>query len=185
MVTIYIIECDKGKYYVGKSVNVDSRIIDHFSSNGAEWTKLYTPLRIINKYDNCDDFDEDKYTIKTMAEYGIENVRGCSFVQTQLSESEITIIMKMINSGQNKCFYCNGTNNFIQSCPNRRELCYRCNRYGHKSTNCYAKKRADGTNISNNCYRCGRDGHWRITCNETTDKFNNKLNSADNLCSIM
>jgi predicted GIY-YIG superfamily endonuclease len=39
MVTIYILECEKGKYYVGKSSNVELRIDEHFANNGPEWTK--------------------------------------------------------------------------------------------------------------------------------------------------
>ena len=45
MVTIYILECKGGKYYVGKiKSNVHKRIKQHFDGKGAKWTKKYKPI---------------------------------------------------------------------------------------------------------------------------------------------
>ncbi len=77
---IYVIECQQGKYYVGKSKDVDARLSEHFTNNGSERTKLYKPIKVVGRYNNCDVFDEDKYTIKMMEKYGVNNVRGGSFV---------------------------------------------------------------------------------------------------------
>jgi hypothetical protein len=94
MVTIYVIECEYGKYYVGKSKDVDVRLLNHFTNNGSEWTKLYKPVKVLGQYDNCDDFDEDKYTIQMMEKYGINNVRGGSFVRIKLDESDQKVICR-------------------------------------------------------------------------------------------
>ena len=47
MVFIYILQLEKGKYYIGKINNLQFRLESHFNSNGAEWTKLYKPVRVL------------------------------------------------------------------------------------------------------------------------------------------
>ena len=119
MVTIYILECDKGKYYVGKSNNVDKRILDHAKTNGSQWTKLYKPQAIENIIEGCDSFDEDKYTIQYMEKYGINNVRGGSFSKIKLSRYEYGVISKMIKSAGDKCYLCGKNDHFINDCPDK------------------------------------------------------------------
>ena len=62
MVFIYILQLEKGKYYVGKTNNPQFRLESHFNSNGSEWTKMYKPKKVLEIKPNCDDYDEDKYT---------------------------------------------------------------------------------------------------------------------------
>lgn len=82
-ITIYILELENNKYYIGRSNDPNNRIYKHFSNRGSTWTKLYKPLNIMKTYNNCDIFDEDKYTIQLMSIYGIDNVRGGSFVMSK------------------------------------------------------------------------------------------------------
>jgi hypothetical protein len=84
MVYIYILQLEQGKYYVGKTINPSFRLDSHFNSNGSAWTKLYKPIKMIELIPNCDDYDEDKYTRMFMDKYGIDNVRGGSFVSVEL-----------------------------------------------------------------------------------------------------
>ena len=73
MVFIYVLELENNKYYIGKTDNPQFRLESHFNSNGAAWTKKYKPINIIELIPNCDDYDEDKYTLKYMEKYGIDN----------------------------------------------------------------------------------------------------------------
>ena len=66
MVYIYVLKLEKGKYYVGKTNNPYFRLESHFNSNGSAWTQKYKPIKILKIIDNCDDYDEDKYTRKYM-----------------------------------------------------------------------------------------------------------------------
>lgn len=59
---IYCLKLEKDKFYIGKSSDVNERILSHFNKNGSEWTKKYKPLEIMEVIENCDEFDEDKYT---------------------------------------------------------------------------------------------------------------------------
>ena len=92
MVYIYVLKLEQDKYYIGKTDNPNIRLENHFSSNGSEWTKLYKPLKIIEIIPNCDNYDEDKHTIKCMEKYGITNVRGGSFCQIRLGDENINTL---------------------------------------------------------------------------------------------
>ena len=67
--------------------------------------------------------------------------------------------------------------------------CYRCGRYGHWASECYAKVGIDGDYLDRassphkvntvlytfdskvtNCFRCGRDSHWANDCYATVHK---------------
>ena len=65
---------------------------------GSEWTSYYKPVKTIEIIESFDDFDEDKYTIKYMSLYGIDNVRGGSFCDLNLNDTYISILSKMIKS---------------------------------------------------------------------------------------
>ena len=106
MTTIYVLACALVKYYVGRSTDLEKRLEEHQQHQGAEWTRRYPPINIIEQYEQCDDFDEDKYTIKTMEKYGINNVRGGSFVRMVLDDSDLITISKMFNGARNLCFAC-------------------------------------------------------------------------------
>jgi len=80
MVYIYVLKLQENKYYVGKTNNPSVRIENHLNGNGSSWTKIYKPLKVVDMIPNCDDYDEDKYTQIYMDKYGIDNVRGGSFV---------------------------------------------------------------------------------------------------------
>lgn len=116
METVYILECKNGKYYVGKTNNLELRLNQHFSNVGCEWTKIYPPIKLIEKYEKCDGYDEDKYTLKTMEKYGIDNVRGGSWTTIMLSLDEQELIKKRILSAQNRCYKCGKTGHFIKDC---------------------------------------------------------------------
>ena len=112
----YILQLQQGKYYIGKTHNPDLRLDDHFHSGGSAWTRLYKPVKIINVIPNCDDYDEDKYTIKYMSKYGIDNVRGGAFTSSKIDLSTRTHLTQMINGATDKCFKCGADNHFVKEC---------------------------------------------------------------------
>lgn len=119
--TIYILKCKEGKYYVGKTKNLRHRIGEHFKTNisASKWTSTYPPISILQIIQNCDSYDEDKFTLKMMEKFGINNVRGGSFCLHNLSRAERTMIQKQMNSANDRCYYCNDTKHFAKSCQYR------------------------------------------------------------------
>lgn len=115
--TIYILELENGKYYVGRTSNLQQRLQNHFSNSGSYWTKKHKPLRLIRKIENCDSiFDEDKFVKETMAEFGVDNVRGGSYVQDYIPSDAKGLIEKEIRFAKDLCISCGSENHFVHQC---------------------------------------------------------------------
>lgn len=80
---LYVLKLEQGKYYVGiTSKTPEARFKEHVNGHGAEWTKVYKPIEIIQgvdlrvtTYEKAEDY-ENKVTRKYIKAYGFNNVRG-------------------------------------------------------------------------------------------------------------
>jgi hypothetical protein len=126
MVFIYILELENNKYYVGKTTNPNFRLEQHFTNSGSQWTKKYKPIKILELKQNCDDYDEDKYTRMYMDKYGINNVRGGSYVQLKLDKITIQNLEKMNRGTTDKCFLCGEKGHFVKDCNDNYEHVWIC-----------------------------------------------------------
>ena len=113
---IYVLKLEENKYYIGKTNNISQRLLCHYQSTGSAWTTKYKPIDLCEKVDTYDDYDEDKYTLKYMKKYGIENVRGGSFTQIELSENQINTLQQMIKGQNNQCYKCGSNDHFVNNC---------------------------------------------------------------------
>ena len=187
MVLLYILELETGKYYIGKTYRDIVRINEHFDGQGSEWTKKYKPIKIVETIADCDDYDEDKYTIKYMAEKGIDNVRGGSFCTIHLSRPDKIILERMILSSKNCCFKCKKSGHFARECSmtsvDTEQNMWNISLYFNWIWDCIWNWRFKKTNVQTNvqtnrpaiprqvntqiCYRCQKSGHIASHCTST------------------
>ena len=188
MVFIYSLQLEQGKYYVGKTNNPTFRLDNHFKSNGSAWTKKYTPIKVLELIPDCDDYDEDKYTKKYMVKYGIENVRGGSYVQVELSEFHTEALKMEIWSANDLCKQCGRQGHFVKDCYAKTDIlgnkieyeeasddkyewgCEYCDRTFTTAFGCGVheksckKKNSNHSITQGDCYRCGRADHYATNC---------------------
>jgi hypothetical protein len=116
---LYVLKLIKDKYYIGITwKNVLARFSQHKIGKGAEWTKLYKPVCIVESM-KCDNiFDEDKYTKMYMNKFGIKNVRGGSYSKINLEEYQIKALKLELQSANHLCFKCGKFGHFASKCNN-------------------------------------------------------------------
>ena len=133
---VYILKLEDNKYYVGKTKTLKRRLQQHFNGNGSIWTQKYKPIELDDVYNNCGEFDEEKYTFHYMKKYGIDNVRGGSFCQLVLPDESISVLKKILLSDKDACYLCNQKGHFISECSQYKVKCYNCGKEGHYKKNC-------------------------------------------------
>jgi hypothetical protein len=199
---VYVLKLENDKYYVGRSNNVDNRICQHFANNGPLFTKINKPISIEKIYDNCDDYDEDKYTKMYMNIYGIDNVRGGSYIFLQFPQEVRKMLEKEFKTANNQCFRCGRNSHYINNCYAKTDingnllndvskivptmyrissnemLIYKSKRpcVGCGSTS-HKIDTCDQYINKSVCYRCGREDHWKMTCIAEKDKNGYELES--------
>jgi hypothetical protein len=105
-----------GKYYIGKTRNIEKRYEVHLNGEGSAWTKKYSPLSLVKTIKSTSQFDEDKYVKEYMAKYGIDNVRGGTYSNVVLDENCIAVLEKEIRHSKNLCTRCGRDTHYIKDC---------------------------------------------------------------------
>ena len=116
MEQIYILRLRAGKYYIGKTKNVDKRWAEHTAGSGSGWTKKYPPLSLVKSVVSTSHFDEDRYVKEYMEKYGIENVRGGTYSNVVLDANCIAVLEKEIRHSKNLCVRCGRGTHFVKDC---------------------------------------------------------------------
>ena len=181
-VNIYIIRLEGGKYYIGKSDNVMNRYQQHIDGNGSAWTRKYKPISLEKIIKNVSSFEEDKITKEYMSKYGIDNVRGGSYVEIKLSEFPIDALKMEIWAAKNLCTQCGSSGHFVKNCHAKTDIsgnkkytdeweCEYCDRTFTTRFGCVVhEKSCKNTKKYQKsvCYRCGRTGHYSPYCYANT-----------------
>ena len=164
---LYILECTNCKYYIGTTEkDVVTRLEEHMNKKGSAWTKKYPVKKLIKSINNCDKYDEDKWTKIYMDKYGINNVRGGSYSQVTLPCDIIKLLEREVNHANKKCLFCGVKGHFINQCPSKRQTIYK----KYKSKNLYY--------LNNSCdYDSESDDEYTIEELEKVFKDTNKEES--------
>lgn len=186
---IYILRLEGGKYYVGKTDNPTKRYNEHIAGKGSSWTKKYKPVGIEKIIPCASPFDEDRYTKEWMSKYGIENVRGGSYVQVDLGDEQVDMLKKELWGAKDACTRCGRTGHFFKDCYARGDVsgneigeyvygCEKCDKEFDNEDECRRhtkicgrkKQSSYSTSTPHVCYRCGRSGHYSPDCYASTHK---------------
>ncbi|NBO72687.1 MAG: hypothetical protein EBU66_13100 [Bacteroidetes bacterium] len=196
---IYVLKLQGGNYYVGKSDDVIGRFKEHMNGKGSAWTRKYKPISIVQSKDGVSAFEEDKMTKEYMSKYGVDKVRGGSYVTEVLSDSQLDTLNTEIWMAKDCCTQCGRKGHFVKDCRastdvsgNRIEYdedyadeygCEYCDRTFTTAFGCGVHEKSCKDKVAvkqikkGTCYRCGRKDHYSTTCYARTDSEGCELDS--------
>jgi len=122
MTNIYIIRLEGNRYYIGKSDDVLKRYQQHINGYGSAWTRKYKPISLEKTINSVSPFEEDKITKEYMSKYGIDKVRGGSYVEVELSAMQRESLNKEIWAAKDLCTQCGRPGHFVKDCYARTDV---------------------------------------------------------------
>ena len=194
--TVYILKLEGGRYYVGKTGDVVKRYQEHMNGAGSAWTRKYHPISLEKSISGASPFEEDKVTKEYMAKYGIDRVRGGSYVTETLSDEQRSSLRTELRSAGDCCTRCGRKGHFVASCRATTHVegdvievdtwgCETCDREFADEASCERHERICRQSARNvvlssgggGCYRCGRTGHYVSDCYARTTVRGESLDS--------
>jgi predicted GIY-YIG superfamily endonuclease len=204
---IYVLELRGGKYYVGKTSDVEHRFQQHKNGTGSVWTRLHPPVKIIERrhvIHGLGAAQDENNTVKDyMKMFGVDNVRGGAYTQTDLPDGFKAMIELENRTNEDTCFKCGQPGHFANKCgvavsnkpaiyeaPDESEDewgCDYCERAFTTEYGCRVHERSckktRTTKVTPKktgaCYRCGRTSHYSPDCYAQTHVDGYVLDSDD------
>jgi predicted GIY-YIG superfamily endonuclease len=119
--TIYILELEDSKYYVGRTNDLEKRLKEHENKSACSWTELYKLKKCLSSKLTRNEFEEENETLRMMSIHGIDSVRGATYCNVELLQHEKKMLSDRINHLQNRCFKCGSQSHFASACIEQRK----------------------------------------------------------------
>ncbi len=122
LIYVYIIQLKNNKFYVIKS----NKLLESLEFNNIEWL-YYNP--IINLQELTEirifetDINEDDIVLELMQKYGVNNVRGGTFITLNISVGNTFNIINKLKKELNKCYLC-AKNHQVTDCKLKNKYDY-------------------------------------------------------------
>jgi len=157
---IYVLRLRDGKYYVGRSANVDARFRAHLEGTASAWTKLHAPIEIVQRVASASRYDEDAKTLELMDLHGVDAVRGGQYANVVLTPQQRAAIASSHRAAKDECLRCGAAGHFVAQCKAApRAAVAAATRAPPEPARAAAPARYTPT-----CYYCGREGHLVPDC---------------------
>jgi predicted GIY-YIG superfamily endonuclease len=213
--TVYALACQDGCYYIGRVTGANAQIGSRFHEHkqgdgfGSAWTKLHPPEWIVEICENQDKYQEDVMVYRYVEKYGIDKVRGGTYCQCELSDSQIKELETKLKSVNDACYKCGRKGHFASQCRDRVAPDARgAQAQVEAATN---SKRTNGSDVKQHsashikdkerkakattkstqnkndshsavCFRCGRASHLIADCYATKDATGKKIEDDARIC---
>jgi len=181
MTFIYVLNLEGGKYYIHKSDYNELSLSDLKKEINKEWTCKFHPLNIEKIIEDCDDYDEDKYTIMYMDKYGMNNVRGGTFSFTLIYRYQIDTLVKMSKNKYNTCFICGDKNHKEYECKEKYDYCFYI---FENDDECYNSENEYDCDLDNASDKTILDNLSLYDSNEIADIFNGSYSDQENIVNV-
>jgi len=125
--SVYVLELEQGRVYVGSSKDVKRRVEQHLAGTGSAYTRVYKPTGVLlprlgNVGGEGDAAERDE-TLRYMMLRGIPYVRGWKFVQVVMPPSDFDEAEANIRELFNLCRRCGYQGHFVTQCKANFDRC--------------------------------------------------------------
>ena len=95
---VFILQLEHGKYFVDCSKDPEKAMQEHVEGLGPLWTRIHRPIDMVKRIPFQRAEELDTYVKAAMRTYGLENVRGGSYSDARLKDSDRHALHRELHS---------------------------------------------------------------------------------------